>query len=76
MCEIGRKHSKLVRSGLELMSVVVVYALAAYLQSLKGYHGGGDPYYTDSRLAAGVFVPQQSSTVRSSRRIAHPIPRA
>jgi hypothetical protein len=26
-------------------------------QLLKGYNGGGDPYYTDGRLAVGVIVP-------------------
>lgn len=27
-------------------------------QVLKGYNGGGDPYYTDGRLAVGVIVAQ------------------
>jgi LssY C-terminus len=45
-------------------------------QVLQGYNGGGDPYHTDGRLAVGIIVPQQPSAIRSSRPIAHPMPRA
>lgn len=41
-------------------------------QVLKGYNGGGDPYYTDGRLAVGVIIPQPPPAARSGRIMAHP----
>jgi LssY C-terminus len=39
-------------------------------QVLKGYNGGGDPYYTDGRLAVGVITPPPAA--QSGRVMAHP----
>jgi hypothetical protein len=33
-----------------------------YHQVLRGHNGGGDPYYTDGRLAVGVLVSSREST--------------
>jgi hypothetical protein len=41
-------------------------------QVLQGYNGGGDPYYTDGRLAVGVVIPLPPPAAQSSRVMARP----
>jgi hypothetical protein len=50
--------------------------IAHFHQILKGYNGGGDPYYTDGRLTVGVIALQRPLTAQSSNLITHPRPRA
>jgi hypothetical protein len=57
------------RRGGQLSQVVWI---AHFHQVLKGYNGGGDPYYTDGRLAVGVIGRPSPSTGRSGTSMTHP----
>ncbi|MGA2063259.1 MAG: LssY C-terminal domain-containing protein [Thermoguttaceae bacterium] len=37
--------------------LTTVYGVDDFQEKLKGHNGGGDPYYTDGRLAVGVLRP-------------------
>ena len=56
--EVDAERDRLLQTLQQAGQVGQVSWIEHFHQTLQGYNGGGDPYYTDGRLAVGVIIPQ------------------
>ena len=56
--DVDAERDRLFQTLQQAGQVGQVSRIEHFHQTLKGYNGGGDPYYTDGRLAVGVIIPQ------------------
>ena len=70
--DVDAERDRLFQNFQQAGQLAQVSWIEHFHQVLKGYNGGGDPYYTDGRLAVGVINPQPLPPARSSRGMAHP----
>ena len=54
--DVDSERNKLVKDTDEVRSLDGVYWIDNFHEAREGRNGGGDPYYTDGRLAVGVIT--------------------
>ena len=57
--DIDRERNKLVTDALRADMLDGYYWVDAFHRQAEGRNGGGDPYFTDKRLAVGVIAPRR-----------------
>lgn len=57
--DIDRERNKLVSDALRTDMLEGYYWVDAFHRQAEGRNGGGDPYFTDRRLAVGVIAPRR-----------------
>jgi hypothetical protein len=65
--DVDAERDKLLQNLQQAGQLSQVSWIEHFHQVLKGHNGGGDPYYTDGRLAVGVIVPRPPPAARSSQ---------